>query len=159
VFYGGADRPGGFSSRILIETGVKTIIMDPRRPMNTRTNRAPIIVDAVLVMETRDSNVGLRTQAFAGGWSRLYQAGDYYLDLSFKAEPKNAVLIGRLLPSTPQERLEGRVELRPVTGGEGLETPLEASGEFRFECNASGEHALMVDLQGTTLRVQPIEMN
>lgn len=127
--------------------------------MNARTNRAPIIIDAVLVMETHNSNSGLRRQAFAGGWSRLYQAGDYYLDLSFKPETQNAVLLGRLLPSTPQERLEGRVELRPLAGGDGIETPLEASGEFRFECSTSGEHALMVDLQGTTLRVQPIEMN
>ena len=127
--------------------------------MNARTNRLPIIVDAVLIMETRNSNAGLRTQAFSGGWSRLYQAGDYYLDLSFKPESKTAVLLGRLLPSTPQERLEGRVELLPVSGADGLEAPLHPSGEFRFECNTSGEHALMVDLQGTTLRVQPIEMN
>jgi hypothetical protein len=127
--------------------------------MNTRTNRTPIIFDAVLVMETRSPNVGLRTQAFTGGWSRLYQAGDYYLDLSFKPEVKNAVLMGRLLPSAPQERLEGRVELRPIAGGEGIETSLESSGVFRFECNVSGEQALMVDMQGTILRVEPLEMN
>jgi hypothetical protein len=140
----------------LIEKSPKTAIMSL---MKARTNREQIIYSAVLVMETRDSNRGLRTQAFAGGWSRLYQAGDYYLDLSFKPEVKNAVLIGRLLPSTPQERLEGRVKLRPMTGGEGLEAPLEPSGVFRFECNVSGDQALMVDLQGTTLRVEPIEMN
>ena len=127
--------------------------------MNARTNRTPIIVDAILIMETRTPKAGLRMQAFTGGWSRLYQAGDYYLDLTFKPDAKNAVLLGRLLPSSPQERLEGRVELVPVAGGDGFEAPLHASGEFRFDCNASGEHALMVDLHGTTLRVQPIEMN
>ncbi len=127
--------------------------------MNTRANRTPIIFNAVLVMETLNSSLGLRTQAFTGGWSRLYQAGDYYLDLSFKPDVKNAVLTGRLLPSTPQERLEGRVELRPVTGGDGVETPLEESGVFRFECSLSGKQALMVDLQGVMLRVEPIELN
>jgi hypothetical protein len=127
--------------------------------MNARTNQTPIIFDAVLVMETLNSSVGLRTQAFTGGWSRLYQAGDYYLDLSFKPDAKTAVLTGRLLPSTPQERLEGRVELRPITGGDGIEAPLEESGEFRLECALSGRQALMVDLQGMMLRVEPIELN
>jgi hypothetical protein len=65
--------------------------------------------EAVLVMDSRDATSSLRSQAFAAGWSRLYQAGAYYLDLSLKQDGDHTVLMGHVLPPVGEHQVKGAV--------------------------------------------------
>lgn len=117
------------------------------------------VIDATLVMDSRGRLTPVRNQAFAAGWSRLYHAGHYYLDLSLKAEQKQQVLWGRVLPSTVEMHLEGQVRLQASAGGKPRLATLTESGEFRLVFDTSGQHELLIELPGVTVRVQGLELN
>jgi hypothetical protein len=121
-------------------------------------SRKPQVIDAALVMDSRGSLTPLRTQAFAVGWSRLYHAGHYYLDLSLKPESKQVVLLGRLLPEMLDARLEGQVRLQAASGGKPRMVRLEAPGEFRFLCDTPGQHELLIELQNVIVRVHGLDL-
>ena len=119
--------------------------------MNARTNRAPIIVDAVLVMETPNSNSGLRRQAFAGGWSRLYQAGAYYLDLSLKQDGDHTVLMGHVLPPVGEHQVKGRVRMAQLEGE--VDSNIGPAGDFRLRVDPGQLNGLEVELETVRLMV------
>lgn len=125
--------------------------------MPENRSRKPQVIDAALVMDSRGSLTPVRTQAFVVGWSRLYHAGHYYLDLSLKPESKQAVLLGRLLPDTLGAGLEGQVRLQ-AAGGKPRLVRLEDPGEFRFLCDTPGQHELLIELQDVIVRVQGLDL-
>ena len=97
--------------------------------------------EAKLVMDSRDSTASVRSQAFVGGWSRLYQAGSYYLDLSLKANGQSSILMGHVLPPVGEHHLKGAVRLGDK------EAEIGAAGDFRFEIHPESLKQLEVQLE------------
>lgn len=123
--------------------------------METRPHR-PTQMEAILVMDSRSTQIAIRNQNFGGAWSRLYKAGAYYLDLALKPEDKGAVLIGQIL-SDKLGHPKGLVTLRS-----GLElmasTSISPTGSFRLALAQPGEQVLEVVLQDQVIQVGKLEV-
>lgn len=105
-------------------------------------------------MEAQPNQAGLRSSAFASGWTRLYQAQDYYFDLSYKPEDDQGLLMGQVLratggslPSPAQAALLGS------DGSPLLTEPVSDSGSFRMTVGDITGHRLEVKLDQTTFEV------
>lgn len=110
--------------------------------------------EAVLIMASEGNQAGVRSAAFASGWTRLYQAEDYYFDLSFKPQDQQGLLMGQVLrseggslPSPAQATL-----LSP-DGSVQLSEPVSASGGFRMEVSEIAGCHLEVQLDQATFAV------
>ncbi|GIW25287.1 hypothetical protein [Meiothermus sp.] len=108
---------------------------------------------AILIMTTeKDVHPGLRSTASGPGWTRLYQAKDYYLDLSYKPEGKEGVLLGQLL----REGSSADPIKVALVGPKG--TPLQTqevlpNTSFRLAVGEIKTHHLEITLGQTTLEV------
>ena len=107
--------------------------------------------EAVLIMDSLETKSSVRSQAFSAGWSRLYQAGEYYVDLSLRLEGAHAVLMGHILPPVGACDLEGRVRLSHARGETVSE--LGRAGNFRLEVARGNLSGLEVDLGLETLSI------
>ena len=106
--------------------------------------------EAVLVMDSRQLNPSVRSQAFVGGWSKLYQAGSYYLDLSLKMDGEGAVLMGHVLPPVGEHQVRGRVRVNAVVAELGV------AGDFRVEVEVRELRGLEVELENVALSVSDL---
>jgi hypothetical protein len=110
---------------------------------------------AILVMDSRNVNLAVRHQAQASmGWSRLYQAGPYYLDVSLKPGEKEARLVGQVVSQDPSKLAEGMVHL---TQPSGLTTQaLEPSGRFSFSITPdhTAQYSIEVELGGEKIYIE-----
>jgi len=109
--------------------------------------------EAVLVMDSREATPSVRSQAFVAGWSRLYQAGAYYLDLSLKRDGERAVLMGHVLPPVGEHHLKGRVRIGQV---EGETSKVGPAGDFRLEVDLGSSQSLEVELETVRLTISDL---
>jgi hypothetical protein len=110
--------------------------------------------EAVLVMDSRDTTSSVRSQAFAGGWSRLYQAGAYYLDLSLKQDGDHTVLMGHVLPPVGEHQVKGQVRISEQ-GGE-KDSNIGPAGDFRLEVKMGELQSLEVELETVRLSISDL---
>jgi hypothetical protein len=110
--------------------------------------------EAVLVMDSRDTTSSVRSQAFAGGWSRLYQAGAYYLDLSLKQDGDHTVLMGHVLPPVGEHQVKGQVRISEQ-GGE-KDSNIGPAGDFRLEVKMGELQSLEVELETVRLTISDL---
>lgn len=110
--------------------------------------------EAILIMESQPNQAGLRSSAFTSGWTRLYQAQDYYFDLSYKPDEDHGLLMGQVLraaggslPSPAQ------AALLSSDGSPLLTEPVSDSGSFRMAVQEITGHRLEVKLDQTTFEV------
>ena len=107
--------------------------------------------EAVLIMDSQATGSSVRSQAFSTGWSRLYHAGEYYLDLSLKQVGDRSVVMGYVLPPVGEHQVEGRVRIVHLAGETG--SVIGAAGDFRLEMNRCALHGLEVQLPTVLLSV------
>ena len=107
--------------------------------------------EAVLIMDSRETTTSVRSQAFVGGWSKLYQAGTYYLDLSLKMDGQAAVLMGHVLPPVGEHQVRGRVRVNRT------QTDLGPAGDFRIEIDPVQLKNLEVELENIALAVRDLD--
>ena len=111
---------------------------------------------AVLVMESRGLAPAVRSMDFSGTWSKLYRAGDVYLDMTLKPAAKAASLQGQLL--TEGERaLRGEIKL--IKDGTVLaSTMLGADADFGMNVAQPGLYGLELELSGETVAISDIKV-
>jgi len=107
--------------------------------------------EAVLVMDSRDATSSVRSQAFTAGWSRLYQAGAYYLDLSLKQDGDHTVLMGHVLPPVGEHQVKGRVRMAQLEGE--VDSNIGPAGDFRLRVDPGQLNGLEVELETVRLMV------
>jgi hypothetical protein len=108
--------------------------------------------EAVLVMDSRDTTSSVRSQAFAGGWSRLYQAGAYYLDLSLKQDGNHTVLMGHVLPPVGEHQVKGAVRIALTEQASNI----GPAGDFRLEIQPGEAQGLEVELETVQLTISDL---
>jgi hypothetical protein len=82
---------------------------------------------AILVMDSRKVRSIPRQSTLLSGWSRLYHAGPYYLDMSFKPDGDDLHLLGRVVSRLNQATQKGTIRLHQP-GGSTTEYALEPTG-------------------------------
>jgi hypothetical protein len=109
---------------------------------------------AILILTSEGSpGPGLRSSAPSSAWTRLYQANDYYLDLSYKRDGEQGLLLGQLLHEGEASSGAARITL---VGPEG--TPLQTeeitlNSGFRLVVGDVAAHRLELTLDQTTFEV------
>lgn len=117
-------------------------------------------VAAVLVMESRGYAPAVRSISFGGNWSKLYQAGERYLDMNLKAGERSALLQGQLLGEGLEGPLSGRVTLAPLEPtGATLEVAVERDGSFRLEPDTVGHYRLELALSDGAIVIDDLELS
>lgn len=112
--------------------------------------------DAILVMESRGIAPSVRSAAFTGVWSKLYQAGNLYLDVTLKPGAKTASLQGQLL-SEGDLSVSGKVNL--FRDSNILSSvPLGHEVGFGLTIDEPGDYRLELDLGTETIGVGGIEV-
>ena len=112
---------------------------------------------ATLILESRGLAPQLRSAPFNAMWSRLYQAENYVLDLSCKAQGRHSSLQGHLMLDSSPDIPSGTVTLLCADEELGRAT-LDAFGQFQLNIDKPGKFQLRVDSQEsfdvTDLRVE-----
>jgi hypothetical protein len=112
--------------------------------------------EAILIMDSRNlPSAAVRCQNFHGTWSKLYKAGDMYLDLSLKAEGRGAMLVGQVLVEV-QKPVALNVTLHSPSRSN--TSPVNEYGNFRVSIQEKGDHVLEVDLGEETFLVRGLEV-
>ena len=88
-------------------------------------------MEATLVLESRGFAPQLRSAPFSAGWSRLYQAENYVLDLSCKVQDKHSSLQGHIMLDSNPEIPVGSVTLLHADEELACAT-LDAFGQFQI---------------------------
>ena len=113
---------------------------------------------AVLVMESKGFAPAVRSAAFSGAWSKLYQADDYYLDMTLTPSGKTARLQGQLLASDGGQLPSGTVAL--YQGEEVVQSvSVGAAGDFYVDIEEAHQYRLSVELDDSVLSVSGLEIN
>lgn len=110
--------------------------------------------EAVLVMDSRDAAPSVRSQAFSAGWSRLYQAGAYYLDLSLKQDGDHTVLMGHVLPPVGEHQVKGLVRVSQTEGE--IDSNIGPAGDFRLRVDMGTLQGLEVELETVRLTIKDL---
>ncbi|GIW33683.1 hypothetical protein [Meiothermus sp.] len=112
--------------------------------------------EAILIMDSRNTPTSaVRHQPFHSAWSRLYKAGDMYLDLSLRPEGRDAVLVGQVIAEAHKP-----VTLSVVLHGPGgsNRSLVNEYGTFRLSVQEKGDHVLEFDLGEETFWVRGLEV-
>ena len=107
-------------------------------------------------MESRGLAPAVRSVDFSGTWSKLYKAGDVYLDMTLKPAAKVASLQGQLLTEGTRA-LQGEIKLLK-DGAVLASTMLGADADFGLNVAQPGVYALELELGGKTLAISDIEV-
>lgn len=127
------------------------MFQEPIKPSSPASRR-----EAILIMDSRTTPASaVRHQNFHGVWSKLYKAGDMYLDLSLKAEGSGATLVGQVIAEAHKPIALSVVLHGP--GGSNL-SPVNEYGNFRLNVQEKGDHVLEFDLGGETFLVRGLEV-
>lgn len=105
---------------------------------------------ATLIMESNGFAPSVRSATFTQRWSRLYQAGPYFLDMTLKPEGKGALLQGQVLH---QDGAALPADALMVLGSNG-EARLGATGDFQFFIDEVSELSLEARLNETAFVVE-----
>ena len=115
-------------------------------------------VTATLVMESTGFAPAVRSAAFNGTWSKLYQAEAYYLDMTLTPAGKTARLQGQLLASDGGQPPSGTVTL--LQGDEVRQSvSVGVAGDFYVDIGEAHEYHLSVELSDTVLSVPGLDVN
>ena len=107
--------------------------------------------EAILVMDAR-SGESVRSGGVQGaGWTRLYKAQDYYLDMTLLRGQSDAVLMGQLISVQPETDVLGTVGIENQGS-----VPLDSSGNFRMMLEP-GLHDLHIYLHNSLVVVRGLE--
>lgn len=107
---------------------------------------------AILIMTSKHSPSGLRTTT-GTGWSKLYLAADYYLDLSYKRNGQQAFLIGQVLHKDGVSFSTGTATLLDPQGVPLQTTELTPKAGFRLAVGDLTAHRLELTLDQTTFDI------
>jgi hypothetical protein len=118
----------------------------------------PEAIEAILVMDSRHTQNGLRSQTLSGEWTRLYRVGPYYLDLTLKSEGPSAVLLGQFLQETSDSSMPKGMATLHLQGQTLVSAPIGVMGEFRLPVSQRGPYQLMIGLPQQTITVSPLEI-
>ncbi len=118
-------------------------------------------LEAVLLMDSRTTAVSVRNQACLIGWSRLYQIGQYYLDLTLKSRPgMPSLLLGQLVgPQGSTQTPPARIRLTADDGRDLESTNLSARGELHVTSNRAGGLRLVLEFDAGAPMVSMLELN
>ncbi|GIW33124.1 hypothetical protein [Meiothermus sp.] len=109
---------------------------------------------AILIMTSEGPpGPGLRSAAPSSGWTKLFQARDYYLDLSYKHDGQQGLLLGQLLCEGKASVGAAKLTLVDPEG-----TPLQTeevvpNTGFRLVVGDVAAHRLLLTLDQTTFEV------
>lgn len=112
--------------------------------------------EAILIMDSRNTPTSaVRHQPIYSTWSKLYKAGDMYLDLSLKADGKATFLVGQVIAEAHQP-----VALSVVLQGPSKRntSAVNEYGTFRLIVPEKGDHVLEFDLGEETFLVRGLEV-
>ncbi len=116
------------------------------------------VCNATLVMESKGFAPTVRSAAFSGAWSKLYQADAYYLDMTLTPAGKTARLQGQLLASDGGQLPSGTIAL--YQGEEVIQSvPVGAAGDFYVNIGEAHQYRLSVELGDTVLSVSGLDIN
>lgn len=105
---------------------------------------------AILVMESRGVTPGTRSFQFSDAWSRLYQVGEYFVDLMYQPSNRVGKLHGQVLRKDGQaQTFRGSAQL------EG-EAPIGPDGQFDLSVDRSGEADLTLFLNDKVIEVNGV---
>lgn len=113
--------------------------------------------EAILIMDSRSAQKGLRGSGLSASWSKLYKAGGVYLDLSLKLEGSGAVLLGQVITESKQPKVR-TLTLLDSGGAPVASSPVSDYGGFRLELKDQGDYALEFSLGGETFKVEGLEV-
>jgi hypothetical protein len=118
-------------------------------------------LEAVLLMDSHTTTVSVRNQAWTNGWSRLYQIGQYYLDLTLKSRPgMPSVLLGQLIgPRGSTQTPPARIRLTADDGCDLESTNVSARGELRVIPQRAGGLRLVLEFDAGAPMVSMLELN
>ena len=114
-------------------------------------------MEATLVLESRGLAPQLRSTAFSAMWSRLYQADDYVLDISCRAQGRHSSLQGHVMRDSGLDLSSGQVTL--IHRQEELSSAtLDAFGQFQMDINVPGRFELRVDMADRSFDVSDLRI-
>lgn len=108
----------------------------------TLTHQASV----TLLMESRGFAKGGRTAAFAKTWSKLFQAGESFVDVSCTPEAGGAKFEGQVLFTQGEEAAETSLYL--LRGSARQPLKLKPDGTFSISVSEPGLHTLELTLSG-----------
>lgn len=109
---------------------------------------------AILIMSSEGTpQPGLRSAVPSAGWTKLFQAADCYLDLSYKHDGQQGLLLGQVLREGEASFNSAKVALVSPQG-----TPLQTleiapNTGFRLVVDDAAAHRLELTLDQTTFDV------
>ena len=106
---------------------------------------------AILVTTSTSAKLALRKSGLQNKWSRLYQAGDFYLDLSLQNDGIQEVLIGQIVSSNKRESAPS-VDAFDIQHKK-LESTVDPQGQFRVIQDLQPIHRLEFMLEGEDYNV------
>ncbi|GIW23854.1 hypothetical protein [Meiothermus sp.] len=130
-----------------------------QNPLPSKTNLQPALVHrAILVMDSRTVRTPLRRRAQPkSGWSQLYQAGPYHLDLSLKWEEAEACLVGQVISGESVDF--GQAQAYLTQGSEQVHTPLDGSGRFSFRLESVDDCSLRVHIRDEMVCLEALKLS
>ena len=115
-------------------------------------------IEATLVVEALNPSE-VRSSYFKQTWARLFNAGDYYVDLAFEMKPESGELRGQvLLPGEAVAVSKGKVQLYQADQ-KLTSTLLDTSGAFLLGLQKAGTYDLKVELDQAILSISPLEFS
>ncbi len=123
-----------------------------------RQPQIPTLVQAILVMDSRNTMASVRSQSLTGSWSQLYRSGGIYLDLSLRSDVSGSTLMGHLVADPSQlSQLAGVAVLQKDSDAE-RSWPISSTGSFRIRLSQSGIHRLEVVLEDQVIIIEKLEV-
>ena len=111
---------------------------------------------AILVLDSSKTQVMKSSGIPITGWTRLYHAGPYHLDVNLRLEDQHLRLWGRVVNRLAQGVPTGWIRLRHTNHVTG-EIPLEASGHFSLFLDEPSKYSLEVMLGNDTVMLKGLE--
>lgn len=111
---------------------------------------------AILVLDSSKTQIMKSSGIPITGWTRLYHAGPYHLDVNLRIEDRHLRLWGRVVNRLAHAVPQGLIRLRHTNRITG-EIPLEASGHFSLLLDEPSKYSLEVKLGNDTVLLKGLE--
>lgn len=114
--------------------------------------------DAVLVMESNGFAASVRHTTFTKRWSRLYQAGLYFIDVTLQPDGTGSLLQGQVLHQDGAPLPDdAAVALDGEPGGTRI--PIGSDGDFAFRFDTASARTLQAELNGETFLLRELDVS
>ncbi|AWR85660.1 hypothetical protein Mtai_v1c04120 [Meiothermus taiwanensis WR-220] len=107
---------------------------------------------AILIMTSKNNPSSMRSTT-GTGWSKLYQAADCYLDLSYKQDGPQSLLLGQLLRQGGVSFTSAKATLLDPKGTPVQVAELTPKAGFRMVVGDLTAHRLELTLDQTTFDI------